>query len=207
SDAPTIAMPASRPGSDAPTIAIPASRPGSDAPTIAMPAAPASSDAPTIAMPAAPSPASEAPTIAGTGKPAPGPTTPKGIVTGTPGYMSPEQVLAGEQDERTDVFAFGCVLYECLAGRRAFAGDDLYKVMASVLTDAPDFSALPEAVPQSVRDLLSRCLEKEASARARDMRAVRHELEEALGVRRAAALRAGERAGTPSNPPRQATRL
>ncbi|TMQ60537.1 MAG: hypothetical protein E6K72_00550 [Candidatus Eisenbacteria bacterium] len=201
-EAPTVVSPRA---SEAPTISAPVAPSVPDAPTIAMHVAPAGSEAPTLAGPAAPPPASEAPTIAGIGKPAPVPTTLKGIVTGTPGYMSPEQVLAGEQDERTDVFAFGCVLYECLAGRRAFAGDDLYKVMASVLTDTPDFSAIPEAVPQSVRDLLSRCLEKEASVRVRDMRAVRHELEEALGVRRAAALRAGERAATPSNLPRQAT--
>jgi predicted ATPase len=133
------------------------------------------------------------------------PTTLKGLVTGTPGYMSPEQVVAGEQDERTDVFAFGCVLYECLTGRRAFAGDDIYKVMAMVLADPPDFAALPAAVPPAVRDLIARCLEKEAAQRPREMRAIRHEIEEALGIRRAAALRAGERAPTPSNLPRPST--
>ncbi|HEY2956476.1 MAG TPA: protein kinase [Candidatus Eisenbacteria bacterium] len=149
---------------------------------------------------------------AGPAPPPPAPTAPAAepdtlgdVVAGTPGYMSPEQVLAGEQDERTDVFAFGCVLYECLTGRRAFGGDDPYTVMAKVLYDAPDAAAIPEAVPRGVRDLLARCLEKDAAARLRDMRAIRHEIEEALGVRRAAALRAGERAATPHNLPRPAT--
>src|SRR5262245_49474404 len=89
-DAPTVLMPSQ---SEAPTIAAPA--PGSDAPTIA---APPPSEAPTVVASAAPRDASEAPTIVGAGKAAPIPTTLKGIVTGTPGYMSPEQVMAGEQD-------------------------------------------------------------------------------------------------------------
>jgi eukaryotic-like serine/threonine-protein kinase len=137
--------------------------------------------------------------------PAAEPDTLGDVAAGTPGYMSPEQVLAGEQDERTDVFAFGCVLYECLTGKRAFGGVDPFTVMAKVLYDAPDAAAIPAAVPQGVRDLLARCLEKDAAARLRDMRAIRHEIEEALGVRRAAALRAGERAATPHNLPRPAT--
>ena len=149
--------------------------------------------------------AAEAPTIAGLGKASPVPSTLEGLITGTPGYMSPEQVLAGEQDERTDVFAFGCVLYECLTGKRAFGGDDIYKVMAMVLYDAPDLTAIPAGVPQGVRDLVLRCLEKDAAQRPREMRAIRHEIEEALGIRRAAALRGGERAPTPNNLPRPTT--
>jgi len=203
SDAPTFAVPAGPPGADAPTIAMPPAPHGADAPTIAVPAPPP--DAATVAMPAASSGASEAPTIAGLGRPAPVPTTLKGLVTGTPGYMSPEQVVAGEQDERTDVFAFGCVLYECLVGRKAFAGDDIYRVMAMVLTETPDFAALPAALPSGVRDLIARCLEKEPAQRPREMRIVRHEIEEALGIRCASALRAGERAPTPSNLPRLST--
>src|SRR6185503_14257723 len=81
-----------------------------------------------------------------------------GPIAGTPGYMSPEQVLAGTQDERTDVFAFGCLLYECLSGRRAFPSDDPYVAMAQVLNDTPDAAALPERTPPAVRTLLDACL-------------------------------------------------
>src|SRR5690349_9453518 len=93
------------------------------------------------------------------------PITMGGAVVGTPGYMSPEQVLAGEQDERTDVFAFGCLLYECLSGRRAFSGRNDWEVLAKVLHEAPDAEALPERLPVRVRDLLDRCFEKDAAER------------------------------------------
>jgi predicted ATPase/serine/threonine protein kinase len=120
---------------------------------------------------------------------------------GTPGYMSPEQVLAGAQDARTDIFAFGCVLYECLAGRRAFVGRNEFETMAVVLHDAPDLGALPPRTPGRVRDLIRRCLEKDAEQRLADIRAARIEIEEALGVRRASALRTGEVAAIPHNLP------
>jgi non-specific serine/threonine protein kinase len=128
-----------------------------------------------------------------------------GPVAGTPGYMSPEQVLAGTQDSRTDVFAFGCVLYECLCGRRAFPADDPYVAMAQVLTETPDPNALPERTPPAVRALLDACFTKDAEARPRDVRPLRFTLEEALGIRRAAALREGEAVTTPQNLPAQAT--
>jgi predicted ATPase len=129
------------------------------------------------------------------------PATVSGPVAGTPGYMSPEQVLAGTQDERTDVFAFGCVLYECLSGRRAFPADDPFVAMAQVLNDTPDASALPERTPPAVRALLASCLAKDADARPRLMRELRHTLEDALGIRRASALREGGAAATPHNLP------
>ena len=129
------------------------------------------------------------------------PATLSGPVAGTPGYMSPEQVLAGTQDERTDVFAFGCVLYECLTGRRAFPADDPFVAMAQVLNDTPDASALPERTPQAVRELLAACLAKDAEARPRRMRDLRFHLEEALGIRRASALREGGAAVTAHNLP------
>ena len=125
----------------------------------------------------------------------------QGTVTGTPGYMSPEQVLAGEQDERTDVFAFGCVLYECLAGQRAFPGTDAYQVMAFVLNDPPAWSALPSGLSPRIVSLLERCLEKDPEARANSMQDVRTELEEVLGIRRAAALSRGEAEEIPGNLP------
>ena len=137
------------------------------------------------------------------GTPADQPATLSGPIAGTPGYMSPEQVLAGTQDERTDVFAFGCLLYECLSGRRAFPSDDPFVAMAQVLNDTPDLSALPERTPPAMRALLESCLAKDAEARPRVMRELRHQLEEALGIRRASALREGGAAVTPHNLPAQ----
>ena len=125
-----------------------------------------------------------------------------GIMEGTPGYMSPEQVRGGAQDERTDLFAFGCVLYECLTARRAFLGESIVDTLRAVLDSDPDWTALPERLPARVRDLLVRSLDKDPARRPAKAREARHELEEALGIRRAAALRAGEVAATPSNLPR-----
>jgi non-specific serine/threonine protein kinase len=150
-----------------------------------------------LASPGAPTGFSQVPT--GTSASLSGP------VAGTPGYMSPEQVLAGTQDARTDVFAFGCVLYECLTGLRAFPADDPFVAMAQVLQDTPNLVALPERTPTSVRELLDACLAKDAESRPRAMRELRHTLEEALGVRRASALRAGEAVHTPHNLPAQTT--
>ena len=149
----------------------------------------------------------DAPTIASDPRSGAGdaPLTESGMVVGTPGYMSPEQVVAGGQDERTDVFAFGCILYECLAGRRAFGGKDKFATMAAVLTDDVDMTALPARTPARVRTLIERCLEKDADNRLAGIRAARLELEEVLGIRRAAALREGEAYATPNNLPVQAT--
>jgi non-specific serine/threonine protein kinase len=131
-----------------------------------------------------------------------------GGIEGTPGYMSPEQVRGAAQDERTDLFAFGCVLYECLAGRRAFLGEDLFQTLTATLENDPDFSALPARTPGRVRDLLFKLLEKDPAKRLAVTREARHELEEALGIRRAAALRAGEAAATtPHNLPKSLTRF
>ena len=132
----------------------------------------------------------------------------EGGLEGTPGYMSPEQVRGAAQDERTDLFAFGCVLYECLTAQRAFRGEDLFETLTATLEKAPDFAALPERTPGRVRDLLFKLLEKDPAKRLGVAREARHELEEALGIRRAAALRAGEaQATTPHNLPKSITRF
>ncbi|HET7225588.1 MAG TPA: protein kinase [Candidatus Eisenbacteria bacterium] len=127
-------------------------------------------------------------TMAGDG----GPITQEGGIVGTPGYMSPEQVVSGSLDPRSDVFAFGCVLYECLTGKRAFDGRDPWQIMAAVLQDPVDLTRLPERTPPAIATLISRCLEKTIEARLGTMREARIEIEESLGVRRASALRAGE---------------
>jgi Tol biopolymer transport system component len=92
-----------------------------------------------------------------------------GIGPGTPAYMSPEQARGLPVDRRTDVWAFGCVLYEMLTGRRAFAGDRTSDVVAKVLEREPDFGLLPAETPETVRRLLRRCLAKDPEGRLRDI--------------------------------------
>jgi predicted ATPase len=107
------------------------------------------------------------------------------IVMGTPGYMSPEQVRGEEQDRRTDIFSFGCVLYECLSGRRAFVGKTAPEAMGAVLYATPDLGALPGGTPGAIRLLLDRCLEKDPSRRLRDIGDARMEIEDAKETRAA----------------------
>jgi len=80
-------------------------------------------------------------------------------------YMSQEQAKGLEADPRSDVFAFGAVLYEMLTGRRAFAGDGVSETLAFVVTKDPDWALLPAAVPQRIRMLMSRCLTKDRRQR------------------------------------------
>ena len=88
-----------------------------------------------------------------------------GHVLGTPGYMSPEQAHGGAVDQRTDIWAFGCLLYELLTGKRAFAGATNAETIAAVLERDPDWHALPAKTPAGIRDLLRRCLQKDAGKR------------------------------------------
>jgi serine/threonine-protein kinase len=95
--------------------------------------------------------------------------TEDGIVLGTPTYMSPEQARGKPVDRRTDVWAFGCVLFECLTGRRAFDGETFSDVLASIVQGEADWSALPAGIPAHVTRLLRRCLDKDARTRLRDV--------------------------------------
>jgi eukaryotic-like serine/threonine-protein kinase len=108
--------------------------------------------------------------------------TSAGMIVGTAGYMSPEQARGKPVDKRTDVWAFGCVLYEMLSGRMAFAGDTLSDTIAAILERDPDWSMLPADTPRAVRRLLQRCLEKEPKQRLRDMGDARVEIEEIIGA-------------------------
>jgi eukaryotic-like serine/threonine-protein kinase len=92
-----------------------------------------------------------------------------GVVVGTVAYMSPEQARGLPVDKRTDIWAFGCVLYEMLAGRKPFAGHTQSDVMANVLQGSPDWRALPVGLPIPLIRLLQRCLEKDPKRRLRDM--------------------------------------
>ena len=105
--------------------------------------------------------------------------TAEGRILGTPAYMSPEQARGHAVDRRTDIWAFGCVLFEMLAGRRAFAGDTVSDTFVSILEREPEWTALPAATPASIRTLLERCLRKDPRKRLHDIADARIELEDA----------------------------
>ena len=101
-----------------------------------------------------------------------------GALLGTAAYMAPEQAKGKPADKRSDVWAFGCVLYEMLTGGRAFEGDDIADTLANVLKMEPDWSRLPSALPPAISVLLRRCLAKDARQRCGDMAAALILLEE-----------------------------
>ncbi len=108
-----------------------------------------------------------------------------GMVLGTAAYMSPEQARGKAVDKRADIWAFGCVLYEMLTGRRPFDGETISDTLAAVLARDADWSLLPATTPTKVRELLQRCLEKDPKRRMRDIGDARLELEEVLADRTA----------------------
>jgi serine/threonine-protein kinase len=92
-----------------------------------------------------------------------------GLILGSAAYMSPEQAKGLEADRRSDVWAFGCVLYEMLSGRRAFDGEDVSDTLAAVLRGQPDWTLLPAGVSPAIRLLLTRCLERDRKKRIGDI--------------------------------------
>jgi serine/threonine-protein kinase len=106
--------------------------------------------------------------------------TQMGVILGTAAYMSPEQARGKVVDKRTDLWAFGCVLYEMLTGLRPFGGDDVTDTIAAVVRADPDWSRLPADTPAAIRRLLRRCLEKERVRRLADAADARLEIDEAL---------------------------
>jgi eukaryotic-like serine/threonine-protein kinase len=102
-----------------------------------------------------------------------------GVIVGTAAYMPPEQAKGREADRTTDVWAFGCVLYEMLTGRAVFAGETVGEVLAEVFKTEPEWSRLPAHTPQSIRRLLRRCLEKDRRLRLHDIADARLEIEDA----------------------------
>ena len=103
--------------------------------------------------------------------------TREGVVLGTAAYMSPEQARGRPVDKRTDIWAFGCVVYEMLTGRRPFARDTMSDTIVAILERDVDFTALPSTTPPAITRLLQRCLEKDARRRLRDIGDARAELE------------------------------
>ena len=106
--------------------------------------------------------------------------TERGVLLGTAPYMSPEQARGQAVDKRADIWAFGCVLYELLTGRKAFRGDTTSDTLAAILEREPDWTALPDATPARVRELLRRCLTKNLSRRLRDVGDATLDLDAAL---------------------------
>ena len=124
----------------------------------------------------------------------PGPmmcATEAGVILGTVAYMSPEQTRGRVVDKRTDIWAFGCVLYEMLTGRLAFIGETPSDTIVAILERTPDWSALPAATPAPVRRLLLRCLDKDVKRRVRDIGDARTEIEDALAGPMASATLTG----------------
>jgi Tol biopolymer transport system component len=95
--------------------------------------------------------------------------TAAGVILGTAIYMSPEQARGQSVDKRTDIWAFGCVVFELLTGRKAFSGATISDVLAAVLTQDPRWRELPSDLPGSIQHLLRRCLEKDPKKRLRDI--------------------------------------
>ena len=103
-----------------------------------------------------------------------------GVILGTASYMSPEQAKGKKVDKRTDIFAFGAVLYEMLSRKKAFAGEDVSDILASVIKLEPDWTALPEELDPRIEKLLRRCVEKDRKKRRRDIGDVCIEIEDVL---------------------------
>jgi eukaryotic-like serine/threonine-protein kinase len=106
--------------------------------------------------------------------------TGSGVVLGTAAYMSPEQTRGLTVDRRTDIWAFGCVLFEALTQTNAFAGETSSDTIVGVLEREPNWQLLPDTVPPTIRKLIRRCLEKDVHRRLRDIGDARLEIEDAL---------------------------
>ena len=105
-----------------------------------------------------------------------------GVILGTAAYMSPEQAKGRAADKRSDMWAFGCVLYEMLTGKRAFGSDDVTDTLANVLKVEPEWNALPANVPAHIRLVLRRCLEKDRNKRVSDAGIVRFLITETVAL-------------------------
>jgi serine/threonine-protein kinase len=110
------------------------------------------------------------------------PATLAGTILGTAAYMAPEQARGRVADKRADIWAFGVILYEMLTGRRTFAGTSTTDVLAAVIKDNPDWTALPADLPLPIRRLLARCLTKDPKQRLRDIGDARFELDQAAAT-------------------------
>lgn len=106
--------------------------------------------------------------------------TVEGVILGTAAYMSPEQARAQDVDKRSDIWAFGCCLYEALTGCRAFEGDTFSDTMVRILANEPDWNATPRNIPSKVESLIRKCLQKDLTQRLRDIGDARLEIMDAM---------------------------
>lgn len=130
-----------------------------------------------------------------------------GMVMGTPGYMSPEQARGTPVDKRTDIWAFGCILFEILSGTKAFHGDTTSDCIAAVIDKEPDWSMLPVTTPNRLRELMRRCLTKDARRRLRDIGDARIEIEDVLSQPMSGLYRAASADGSGPGRTRVVARL
>ena len=107
-------------------------------------------------------------------------TSRSGVILGTAAYMSPEQARGKPLDKRTDIWSFGCILYELLTGKQAFEGETISDTIAAILEKEPDWAKLSESTPIKIRDLLRRCFQKGTNQRLHDIADARIEIEEVL---------------------------
>jgi serine/threonine protein kinase len=103
-----------------------------------------------------------------------------GVILGTPAYLSPEQARGKNTGRGTDIWSFGCVLYEMLTGRQAFSGETVPDIVSSVLSRDVNWQDLPKQTPARIRDLLTRCLQKDIRRRLRDAGDARLEIDDAI---------------------------
>jgi len=121
--------------------------------------------------------------------------TQPGMILGTAAYMSPEQAKGRAVDKRADIWGFGCILFECLSGKKAFPGETITESLAAVLRGEPDWAALPADLPSSVHNLLRRCLERDTAERLRDIGEARISLKHAAATIRTGAFAAAGQNG------------
>jgi serine/threonine protein kinase len=121
-------------------------------------------------------------------------TTVPGQVLGTAPYMSPEQARARPVDKRSDIWSFGCVLYECLTGKPMFRGEDVTETLATIIKGEPDWAALPEETPPTIELLLRKCLNKDRKRRLHDIADARIDIEQAMGDPSSSIIRLSDRA-------------
>lgn len=124
--------------------------------------------------------------------------TQAGIILGTAAYMSPEQAKGKAVDRRTDIWAFGCVLYEMLTGKHAFDGETVTDVLAAVVRAEPEWSQLPTSTPDRIRELLRLCLKKDAKQRLQAIGDARIAMEETLSDATGSTVAAGVLPGMPA---------